>query len=138
MLPYRDSRLTRIVLIVFFIIVVAYAYYEGRGLLYGPSIEISGGLQEVHERFITIEGHATRIASLSMNGRQISVTEEGDFSEPFVLAPGYNRIVLEARDRYGKTTERAIEIVYSPPSGSLPLRSASSTESASTTVPIAP
>src|SRR3990167_4764165 len=112
MLPYRDSRFTRVILIGFFLIVAGYAYFEGRGLLSGPSIEISGRAMEVSESFITLEGHAERITSLSMNGKDIAVTEEGAFFEPYVLAPGYNRIVLEARDRYGKTTERTIEIVY--------------------------
>lgn len=112
MLPYRDSRLTRIVLVTFFLIVAGYAYFEGRGLLYGPIIEIEGRVMEVSDPFITIEGKARRIASLSMNGKTIPVTEDGAFSEAYVLTPGYNRIVLEARDRYGKSTERMIEIIY--------------------------
>ena len=118
MLPYRDSRFTRVILIGFFLIVAGYAYFEGRGLLRGPSIEISGRVMEVSEPFITIEGRAERITSISMKGKDIAVTEEGAFSEPYVLAPGYNRIVLEARDRYGKTTERTIEIVYTASSTS--------------------
>src|SRR3989338_3578361 len=129
MLPYRDSRFTRIILIGFFLIVAGYAYFEGRGLLSGPSIEISGRAMEVSEPFITLEGHAERITSLSMNGKDIVVTEEGAFSEPYVLAPGYNRIVLEARDRYGKTTERTIEIVY---------RATSTSANASSTPAVAP
>jgi hypothetical protein len=125
MLPYRDSRFTRVILIGFFLLVAGYAYFEGRGLIRGPSIEISGRVMEVSEPFITLEGRAERITSLSMNGTEIAVTEEGAFSESYVLAPGYNRIVLEARDRYGKTTERAIEIVYTA--------STSSPQAASTT-----
>ena len=42
------------------------------------------------------------------------VTEEGAFEEPYVLAPGYNRIVLDAKDKYGRSRSRAIEIVYTP------------------------
>lgn len=116
MLPYRDSRLIRIVLVIFFVTVAAYAYYEGRGLLFGPVIEIENRVMEVSDPFVTIEGSTRRIATLSMNGKAIPVTEEGAFSEPYVLAPGYNRIVLSARDRYGKTAERAIEIIYTPTS----------------------
>ena len=114
MLPYRDSRLTRFVIIGFFLVVIAYAYYEGRGLLYGPSIEISNRVMEVSEPTISIEGSAERIASLRMNGKSIPVTEDGTFSELYVLTPGYNRITLSASDRYGKSTERILEIVYKP------------------------
>jgi len=114
MLPYRDSRFTKIILIVFFMFVLAYAYFEGRALLFGPKISIEGRAMEVSEPLISIEGRAERIASLSMNGKTIPVTEAGDFSEEYVLTPGYNRIILEARDRYGKATERLIEIIYTP------------------------
>ncbi|QQG37947.1 MAG: hypothetical protein HYS26_00085 [Candidatus Kaiserbacteria bacterium] len=134
MLPYRDSRLTRITLIAFFLLVVGYAYFEGRGLLYGPTIEIEGRAMQVEDPFITIEGRAQRVLSLTMNGRAVPLTEAGDFSEPFVLAPGYNRILLEAKDRYGKSTERQIEIVYT---GSLATSSHSS-DTASSTESIAP
>ena len=112
MLPYRDSRVTWIVLIAFFLFIGIYAYYEGSGLISGPVIEIENRALTVSDPLINIEGKAERIASLSMNGKQIAVTENGAFSEPYVLALGYNRIVLSARDRYGKTTERVIEIVY--------------------------
>lgn len=114
MLPYRDSRLTRYVIIGFFLVVLAYAYYEGRGLLYGPTIEVSGRVMEVSEPSVSIEGKAHYIATLRMNGKIIPVTEEGAFSEIYVLTPGYNRITLSASDRYGKTAERIIEVVYKP------------------------
>lgn len=118
MLPYRDSRITKIALIVFFILIAGYAYYEGRGLLYGPVLEIENRALEVTEPFVTIEGETRRISALFLNGAQIPVTEEGSFSEGYVLTPGYNRIMLSARDRWGTLTERAIEIVYTPSSTS--------------------
>lgn len=112
MLPYRDSKLTKIVLAVFFVIVVGYALYEAQGILFGPSIAISGRAMLVYQPYIEIRGTAQRIASLQMNGQQIPVTEDGSFDQPYVLSLGYNRIVLDARDKYGKTAERVIEIVY--------------------------
>ncbi len=114
MLPYRDSRLTYIALGIFFLIVLGYAYYEARGLLFGPSITVNSSVTEVHEPFVTIKGQADRIASLSMNGKTIPVTEDGAFEEPYILSPGYNRIVLDARDKYGRTRSEAIEIIYTP------------------------
>ena len=80
----------------------------------GAFISEENRVLEVDEPFITIEGTAHRIATLSMNGETIPVTEDGAFSEPYLLAPGYNRIVLTASDRYNKSTERIIEIVYTP------------------------
>ncbi len=114
MLPYRDSRLARIALGAFFVIVIIYAYYEARGLLFGPRINTSSEAAKSQERFIIIRGTAERISELSMNGKPVPVTEDGRFEEPYLLANGHNRILLRARDRYGRTSERVIEVIYEP------------------------
>lgn len=112
MLPYRDSRLTKIILVAFFVLVLGYAFFEAQGILFGPSIEVPQEITEVHEELITIKGKAERISSLSMNGKEIQVTESGEFEEPYLLASGLNRIVLDAEDKYGRRTQEVIEIVY--------------------------
>lgn len=114
MLPYRDSRITIIALVVFFVLVAVYAYFEARGLLFGPRINVPSTALETHERFILIKGSAERISSLSMNGEQIEVTEDGAFSEPYLLSPGLNRVALDAEDKYGRTRHEVLQIVYTP------------------------
>ena len=114
MLPYRDSRLVKIGLGIFFLIVLIYAGLEARGILSGPTITISDRALETSMSNVRIEGSAQRISTLTMNGKQIEVTEDGSFSVPFSLVPGYNRIVLDAIDKYGKKAQRTIEIVYDP------------------------
>jgi hypothetical protein len=112
MLPYRDGTITKAALVLFFLLAAGYAYFEAQGLLFGPAIRVTSDITEVHDPFIVIKGHADRIASLSMNGKPISVTESGDFSEPYVLAEGDNRIVLDASDKYGRSRRNVIDIVY--------------------------
>lgn len=131
MLPYRDSRLVKIGLGIFFLIVIAYAYFEARGLLYGPVINTTSEVTVSNDRFITIHGSAERIAELSMNGKQLSVTEQGAFEEPYLLSNGYNRIVLRARDKYGRTSEKVVEIIYEP----LPMATSSTSSSTPTSNP---
>lgn len=136
MLPYRDSRLTYIALGIFFLIVLGYAYFEAQGVLFGPSIAVTSQVTEVHDPFIMIKGTAAHIASLSMNGKSIPVTESGAFEQPYLLSPGYNRIVLDARDKYGRGRSRAIEIVYTPStsSGQAPPLTATTTNSSTSPV----
>ncbi|HEY4522300.1 MAG TPA: hypothetical protein VJH91_01535 [Candidatus Paceibacterota bacterium] len=121
MLPYRDSRITKIALIVFFVVVIGYAYYEARGILFGPRITITSTVTEVHEPFIIIKGRADRISALSMNGKAISVTETGQFEEPYLLAEGLNRIILDAEDKYGRSRQETIQIVYTASASSTPM-----------------
>ncbi len=134
MLPYRDSKLTKIILVIFFLLVVGYAYFEAQGFLFGPAITVTSKVTEVHDPFITIQGRADRIASLSMNGKQISVTENGSFSAPYLLAEGDNRIVLDASDKYGRSRRQVIEIVYTPiATGSLQTTVSASSTTTTTT-----
>jgi len=114
MLPYRDSRLTQIALGLFFVAVLAYAYFEVRGLLYGPHIIIDSSMTEVHDRYVVVSGHTDHIASLNVNGTAVSLTTEGSFEVPYLLAPGVNTVVFDARDSYGGTTSRTVQIVYIP------------------------
>jgi Glucodextranase, domain B len=130
MFSYRDSRITKVVLAVFFVCIVAYGYFEARGLLFGPAIMITSQVSVVTDPFITVRGRADRISSLSMNGKSVSVTEAGVFEVPFVLAPGDNHIILDASDTYGRTTKKIIEIVYAP---DLPAATTTTTAATSTT-----
>lgn len=115
MLPYRDSRVTRILLIVFFVAALGYAYYAAQSMLWGPRIELeaSGPITST-EQLVIVKGQADSIRELRINGKPVAVTEEGAFEEPYLLAPGFNRIVLEARDRYGRVEEQALEIAHIP------------------------
>ena len=112
MLPYRDSRFARIALVVFFLLVIGYGYYEARAVLYGPRIMVPSDTIIAHEAFTTIQGQAQNIAELKMNGASVSVTEDGKFSEPYLLSPGENRIILDAKDKYGRSQQKIIEIMY--------------------------
>ena len=129
MLPYSDSKITRVGLIIFFIVIVFYGIFEAQGLLFGPRIYVSTNTAAVHDPYVQIEGSAEHIASLSMNGKSVPVTEKGEFKEPLLLATGDNRIVLEAMDKYGRSTRQIVEIVYvpNPAAAPIPQKSASTT-----------
>lgn len=112
-------------------LVIVYAYYEARGLLYGPSIYVSSDLTGTHDPLVIISGKAERISQLTMNGKPVPVTEEGAFEEPYLLVSGYNHIILRAQNKYGRSRERVIEVMYQP--------SATSTATiSSSTQPVAP
>ncbi len=114
MLPYRDSRFTTLALIVFFVLVAGYGIFEARGLLFGPTINVSGQTATVQDPYVVIQGRADRISSLSMNGNPVQVTETGVFAQPYLLAAGSNKIILDATDQYGRERSRVIEIMYTP------------------------
>jgi|SRR3989344_1439796 len=115
MIPFRTNRVAMAALLVFFIAVLGYAYFEARNVIHGPRITVTGLSDSVvHESLVHIRGTATTITELRMNGRIIPTTEAGAFEEAHLLADGYNRIVLTATDKIGRTTTKNIELVYVP------------------------
>lgn len=110
----RDSRIFATILTSFFLVAVAYGTYEAYGLVVGPSISLPYSSHVSSEQFILIEGTAERMSELRLNGARISVTETGAFKEPFLLAPGTNHFVLEARDSRGRSDTKHLTIHYMP------------------------
>ena len=139
MLPYRDSRLMRIFLAIFFLALIGYAYYEARGYLNGPRITLPQEIMRTEEQFMLLKGTTERIATLRMNGAPITVTQQGSFEEPFLLAPGLNRIVFDAEDKYGRQSQQILQVFYVAPEGlsQKPATSspATTTSSAATSTP---
>jgi hypothetical protein len=140
MLPY-SFRPGRIILVVFFLFALGYGIFEAQGIVLGPQIHIDDASVESSTQFVRIQGVATHIASLSMNGAAIPVTTDGAFDEPFLLASGENRVVLSAKDKYGHTTQKLLVLYYhatSSPATSTPAESApaaSTTPSDSSSTP---
>lgn len=111
MLPY-SFRFSRIILFAFFLFAVLYGLFEAQGILLGPRIEIDGMPVHVTTDFVRIQGVATHIASISMNGAEIPVTATGAFDEPYLLGPGENRVEFVAKDKYGNTTTKTVVLYY--------------------------
>ncbi len=129
-------RVTHIASSIFFILLCGYGYFEARSLMSGPIITIENVPTYSLSRLVTIEGLVRNSSSLWMNGEQVQITETGKFSEQYAPTTGYNRITLEARDRYGKTAYKTIEIVYAASSTESHASStASTTPSAATSTP---
>ncbi len=114
MRPYRESRFAKVALIIFFILLLGYAYYEARAVVYGPRIQIPFEVMTVTDRFTEIRGQASYISELKVNGTPITVTEDGKFAEKMVLTPGENRIMLDAKDKFGRTRQEVLRIYYKP------------------------
>jgi hypothetical protein len=133
MLPDRDSRLTKTLLLVFFVVVIVYAYFEARGILFGPHITIDAYPATTSDPYVLIRGRTDHSSSLSIEDHVIPVTQDGAFTEPYVLSLGLNNITLEARDKYGHTTASTLRIVYIPSATSSVWGLLHSSNSASTT-----
>lgn len=117
-----NIRLARISIVVLVAgLIVAYAVWRSLNYARGPEIEIFQPAEgaSIASSTVVIRGRANRINSLRLDGNDISVDEQGDFSQTLVLFPGLNTIALEANDQFGRSVSKVLELV-----GTMPLPAA--------------
>ena len=95
-------------------VIGGYSLYRAQAIASGPDIAVSfpanGAL--LGESLVEIKGTAKNISFLNLNGAKIFTDEAGAFSEKILLSYGYNVITLEAEDRFGRTTEETLQVIY--------------------------
>jgi hypothetical protein len=96
------------------LLLIGYTSYEIQRLFSGPQIHISypdnGSL--ISNSLITITGSTENIKDISFNDRKIFIDEKGNFNEKMLLSYGYNVIVIRANDKFGRETEKQLEIIH--------------------------
>ena len=94
--------------------IFAYSLFEAQNLLEGPQLNITNPAQthfSTKENIFDIRGNAKNILSLTVNNRPILITPQGDFYDKLLLLPGYNRISITAKDKFGRESTKIIEAV---------------------------
>jgi len=106
--------LKTITIILAVVIVVGYSYYRSKNFLEGPQINITSpkNNEATTTELISIIGKAKNINVITLDDRNIFTDKDGNFLEHLLLLPGYNVIKVNAKDKFGKTLEKIIEIVY--------------------------
>ncbi len=99
-------------LVLFLIIVALYGAYRIYPLVLGPVITVYSPLDgdTVGTSTFQISGRAERAREIKLQGRPITISTDGIFNETLVSHAPYTILVLEAVDKYGKTTTRIIKV----------------------------
>lgn len=98
------------------LLVLSFGFYgisKSWGFLKGPEIfiESPADFQKANKSYLEIKGRAEYVSNLYLNGNQIFTDENGNFKESLLLAKGYNIIIIEAQDKFGRATKEKKEIV---------------------------
>ncbi len=105
-------KITIISIILLFLF--GYTAYEIQRVVFGPRIKVSypknGSL--VSNSLTEILGVAKNIKNISLNDNKIFIDEQGNFKEKTLLSYGYNAITIKASDKFGRNTEKTIEVIY--------------------------
>jgi hypothetical protein len=98
---------------ILFIFIVFYAFFNARNLIFGVNIKdvvLDRGVGE-DINIIKITGNAKNAKILSLNGREISIDQDGNFNETIALLSGYNIISLKAVDKFGYKDEEDYQLI---------------------------
>ncbi|MFA5841273.1 MAG: hypothetical protein WC847_03330 [Candidatus Paceibacterota bacterium] len=99
---------------VFFLLIIIFAFIGSKDLIYGVKITnvnlVDGST--VTESLIKLTGNAKNAINLTLDGREISVDQKGNFNETIALLPGYNIINIKAKDKFGYIDEKNYKLMY--------------------------
>jgi hypothetical protein len=99
---------------VFFILIIIYALFVSKDLIFGVKIKnvnlVDGATMT--ESVIKINGNAKNAIKLTLDGREISIDERGNFGETIALLPGYNIINIKAQDKFGYVDEKNYKLIF--------------------------
>ncbi|PIT96884.1 hypothetical protein COT82_00780 [Candidatus Campbellbacteria bacterium CG10_big_fil_rev_8_21_14_0_10_35_52] len=91
-----------------------YIIFQARNIIIGPIVKIKTPINgsRLKESLIEIKGVAKNISYISMNDKQIFTDDNGVFSQKLLLFRGYNIIIIRAVDRFGRETQKKLELIY--------------------------
>jgi hypothetical protein len=95
------------------IVIFGYALFQAQKILAGPVIDVYTPQNNAtyNSTLIEIDGKAKNIAYIDLDDRQMFTDKDGNFSEKLLLSPGYNVVKLDAWDKFGKQTEKKLQLV---------------------------
>ena len=106
-------------LVVFFLLIIIYAFFNSKDLVFGVKItdvKIDGSPIQSGATITTntmeITGNAKNAVNLTLDGREISVDQAGNFNETIALLSGYNIISIRAQDKFGHTDEKNYQLMH--------------------------
>lgn len=94
-----------------------YAYNQSKEYLGGPVVVISEPQDGATftEGSVLISGNAQNVSHITLDDATIFVDSKGDFRQKLLLLPGYNILTISAKDRFGRKTEKTLELIYKEP-----------------------
>ncbi len=102
------------VMMAFFFFIILYAFFRSYDLVFGVKIKnvnvVDGA--KIEQSTIDITGNAKNATKLVLNGREISIDKNGNFSETVALLSGYNIVSIEAEDKFGHKDFKNYKLIH--------------------------
>jgi hypothetical protein len=104
---------------VFFLLILIFIFFNTKDLIFGVKIKdvelnnspIQSGAT-ITQAVVEITGIAKNATLLTLDGREISIDQQGNFDETIALLPGYNIMSIRAQDKFGHVDEKNYQLIY--------------------------
>lgn len=116
-MPFTRTTFLRIIkvgsAILIVLLIIAYALWRSLAYARGPQITI---LEPTNYASITsstthVIGRVERANVITLNGKAITIDEQGNFNETIIVFPGTNILTFEARDQFSRTVKKQVQVV---------------------------
>jgi hypothetical protein len=113
---HKDTRkvIQILGLLIFFLAIGVYAFFRSHDLIFGVKI-IDVNIvnkEEMEDKMLEITGNARNAIKLTLNGREISIDQDGNFKETLALLSGYNIVNIRALDKFEYSDEKNYKLIY--------------------------
>jgi len=105
-------------------------------LLFGINLSVDGISNDktTTSSVIELSGTAYHAISITINGRVVSVEQNGEWHDTIALLDGYNTVSISAKDKFNRTISKIFTVNYNaPPDAKPPLQPTPDTQSATST-----
>lgn len=97
-----------------FLFILIFAFFRSKDLIFGVKIKnvsiINGATES--SNVLKVTGNAKNATLLSLNGREISLDQNGNFDETIILLKGYNIVTIKALDKFKHGDEKNYQLIY--------------------------
>ena len=99
---------------ILFAFIGIYSIFQIKALAQGVNLDIRGIVDGAvfNKDNLMLEGLALHANLITINGKEVSVDQDSNFSEELVLSPGYNIITIEAQDKFNKKSKEIYRVIY--------------------------
>ncbi|MEI8130728.1 MAG: hypothetical protein WCG55_04465 [bacterium] len=101
-------------IILLFVIVVGYAVFRSRDLLFGIRLTITGVTDgmTVTSPILELKGEAHHANEIRIDNQVIPLSETGTWHDSLILAEGYNVILIRVTDKFGRIITDEYRVYY--------------------------
>ena len=102
---------------IFFLFIITYAFFRSHDLIFGVKIKnvtinnLPAQSGATTTNILQVTGNAKNAVNLTLNGREITIDQTGNFNETIALLSGYNMLSIKAQDKFEYHEEKNYQLI---------------------------